>query len=116
MRCSDCGKRIKPVVVFDIDGTLANYHDTFVGFCDIYFHHQFKQDWDGSGNWEDFLGLTRAEYREVKLAYRQGGHKRWLPLYPGAAKMFFDLGCQPERNGRLIWISDRPVRGTGWTT
>lgn len=37
--------------------------------------------WDGEGDFEDYLGLTRKEFEAAKLAYRQGGFKRWAPAY-----------------------------------
>lgn len=100
MKCSDCGLTIRPVVVLDIDGTLANYHQEFISFCERYFGTRFNYYWDGEGNFEDHLGITRAQYREAKLAYRQGGHKRWLPLYPGVYDLFEDLAVYDCE----IWI------------
>jgi hypothetical protein len=47
------------------------------------------------------LGLTQAEYREAKLAYRQGGYKRIAPLQPGAIMFMTELqmlGCE-------VWIT-----------
>lgn len=89
--CSNCGAGpVRPVVAFDIDGTLGDYHAHFYHFCATYFGwpggRMVRPKWDGQGEFEDYLGLTKAEYREAKLAYRQGGYKRWLPIFPGAAE------------------------------
>ena len=75
----------RPVIGLDIDGTLGRYHDHFI---------QFAVDWlgiwappmeyDGSVSLATFLGISKTRYRKVKLAYRQGGLKRSMPIYPGA--------------------------------
>lgn len=103
MRCTDCGCTVKPVVVSDIDGTLADYYTEFSIFAAIY-HDRPVVDidaWDGTGEMEAFLGLTKAEYREAKLAYRQGGNKRLLAPYPFArefAEGVVNLGCE-------LWVA-----------
>jgi len=79
----------KPVVALDIDGTLGDYHRHFLSFA---------QNWLGQPmpNPEDinpglplsvFMGVPHPIYRECKLAYRQGGLKRWMPVYPHAAEL-----------------------------
>jgi len=75
----------RPVIGLDIDGTLGRYHEHFI---------QFAVDWlgiwappmeyDGSVSLATFLGISKARYRKVKLAYRQGGLKRSMPIYSGA--------------------------------
>ncbi len=88
MKCTDCNTLIYPVVGLDIDGTLGQYHQHFVVFLNNYFGRPFVQmEWNGEGEFSDHLGLTKHEYREAKLAYRQGGYKRWMPVYPGAAEL-----------------------------
>lgn len=104
-RCSSCSKKVKPIVACDIDGTLGDYHGHFHWFCSKYFARPgltYHQDpWNGEGDFEDYLGLTRVEYREAKLAYRQGGMKRWMPLYPGAKEMIRELRSM----GAEVWIA-----------
>lgn len=100
MKCTTCSHKIKPVVVLDIDGTLADYHTEFTAFCEKYFDTWQRYEWNGGGDFEDYLGLSRNQYREAKLAYRQGGYKRWLPLYPGVRDLFDDLSVYPVE----IWI------------
>lgn len=81
MKCTECNDTIKPVVVSDIDGVLADYHETFACFAWKYWDMRSRPSWDGTGEFEDHLGLTTHQYREAKLAFRQGGNKRWsLPL------------------------------------
>lgn len=108
MRCDDCHQEISPVVLIDIDGTIANYHDSLSQFCLRYWNvwvprpiEELVCTWNGEGNFEDYLGLTRAQYQEAKLAFRQGGHKRWMPVYYEA----FDFIDKLERMGVNIWFT-----------
>lgn len=102
MRCEACHKRsVKPVVALDIDGTLAEYHMTFANMARLYWDlPQPVGAWDGDGEFEDWLGLTKEQYREAKLAYRQGGNKRWLPAYPGVRELVESLRAA----GAEIWV------------
>ena len=47
-----------------------------------------------------FMGVTLRDYRECKLAYRQGGLKRFMPCYPGAS----ELATALRRRGAEVWI------------
>jgi hypothetical protein len=88
VKCTDCGRPVKPIVAVDIDGTLAEYHLRLAKFaCDYWNIHVPIELWDGRGNYEDYLGMSQAQYREAKLAYRQGGYKRTAPIYPYARDM-----------------------------
>lgn len=60
------------------------YHEQFGEFASNYWQRQLRPGYDGTGKFGDWLGLTVEEYRECKLAYRQGGGKRTMPLHPGA--------------------------------
>jgi hypothetical protein len=100
--CSNCASDLKPVVAVDIDGTLADYHLAFSSFAITYFnmpHPDFP--WDGEGEMENYLGITKSQYREAKLAYRQGGNKRWMRMYPGARSFVSDLRLY----GAEVWIA-----------
>lgn len=102
MRCSQCSQNVKPVVAVDIDGTLGDYHTHFTDFCIGY--HEISMPvmpYDGSGDFEDYLGLTRQQYREAKLAYRQGGQKRSMPEYGGAREFVASLRAA----GVEVWIA-----------
>lgn len=102
MLCTKCTQPVKPIVVFDIDGTLGDYHGHFYRFCHNYFGWPKTQywNWDGQGEFEDFLNLTKTQYREAKLAYRQGGNKRWMPCYPESA-----LVVAEARQVAEVWIA-----------
>jgi hypothetical protein len=94
----------KPVVALDIDGTLGDYHANFLAFARLYFGRS-PREWDatlpnpGLPLWE-FMGINQNEYREAKLAYRQGGWKRWMPVYPGASALTRAI----RSAGAEVWI------------
>ena len=106
MKCSDCGKEIKPVVAIDIDGTLADYHGHLIKFAQGYL-----QSWphyipyDGAGSFREwFCGVFDVDRRvwdDVKLAYRQGGMKRTQPVLEESYRIFqtaTDLGAE-------VWLT-----------
>lgn len=104
MLCENCHSKVHPVVAFDIDGVLGDYHGHFYDFCMKYWLHTKvvqPSPYLGDMEFEEWLGLTKIEYREAKLAYRQGGTKRWMPAFPGAqeaVEAVRDAGCD-------IWIA-----------
>lgn len=97
----------KPIVALDIDGTLGDYHGNFLDFARRYFDSArypidlWTTDRTNPGRplWE-WMGIQLAEYREAKLAYRQGGWKRWMPAYEGAA----ELTAEIRSAGAEVWI------------
>lgn len=101
MKCTNCGRLIVPVVALDIDGVLGEYHDHLLHFMDAYFGRRMPRGWNGTGDWEDFLNLSQAEYREAKLAFRQGGMKRTMPVRDGA----FELAFLATQHGAEVWIT-----------
>lgn len=101
MLCTECSEVVKPIVCLDIDGTLGEYHRHLLEFMHKYFGHSLQTGWTGAGNWEDYLGLTQEQYREAKLAFRQGGMKRTMPLIPGADS----LPRVAKALGAEVWIT-----------
>lgn len=93
----------RPVVALDIDGTLGDYHTNFLTFARMYFHGTEDSWWDqpnpGLPLWE-WMGISHRDYRDAKLAYRQGGWKRWMPCYPMAA----DLTDFIRQQGAEVWL------------
>lgn len=96
---------MRPVVALDIDGTLGDYHGNFLQFAERYFDHPFTLS-HGAGLenpglplWK-WMGLELREYRDAKLAYRQGGWKRWMPAYPGAAELTWAI----QSAGAEVWL------------
>lgn len=101
MRCSQCSLEVKPVVVFDIDGTLGDYHGHFARFCDQYFGRTMDRGFDGGMEFHEWLDLDLKDYRAAKLAYRQGGLKRSMDTYPwaiGAVSAAHEAGAE-------VWIA-----------
>src|SRR5690242_19371376 len=80
---------LAPVVGMDIDGNLGDYHSHFVWFLNyIYYPNGYGfrglyADWSKTetGEFSEALGMDKADYRAAKLAYRQGGLKRCMPLF-----------------------------------
>jgi len=101
--CSKCSAQVKPIVAIDLDGTLSEYHGAISKFaCDYWDVRQPMVAWNGRGNMEDHLGLTQAQYREAKLAYRQGGYKRTANWQPGAHEFMSMLAFVEDIE---IWIT-----------
>lgn len=106
MLCTKCNHPILPVVSSDIDGTLAEYHQPLADMAmRFHGHTTFQCDWVGTGDFENYLGLTREEYRTAKLAYRQGGFKRWAPAYPGARDF---MRCLAREHAEVWLTTTRP--------
>lgn len=102
MQCSDCRHTLRPVAVWDIDGTLGEYHMHLARFAWDYWNmqHPNQPQWDGEGDFETWLGMDKPMYREAKLAFRQGGMKRTMNPYTGGLEMikhFYSLGME-------VWV------------
>lgn len=92
----------KPVVAIDIDGTLGDYHGHFLAFAEGWFGKELPKSHEINPGLRlhRFMGVPLAKYRDCKLAYRQGGLKRTMPVYPGAA----DLTRAIRKAGAEAWI------------
>lgn len=102
MKCSDCSKDVRPIVAVDIDGTLAMHHEDITRFCSRYYAKAPPTfPYDGGESFADYLELTIDEYRALKLAYRQGGNKRFVKPYPGALDFMTSLHIL----GAEIWVA-----------
>lgn len=84
MLCSKCSERVHPILAIDVDGTMGMYHRHFLRFASYYWNRHVPPVYDGSVPLHTFLGVTKEEYRACKLAYRQGGQKRSMPIHDGA--------------------------------
>lgn len=91
-----------PVVALDIDGTLGDYHAHFLDFAEKWIGRPMPDAHEINPGLPlyRFMGVSKATYREAKLAYRQGGWKRWMPVYPGAA----ELTRLIQTAGAEVWI------------
>jgi hypothetical protein len=92
----------KPIVALDIDGTLGDYHRHFLTFAQNWLGQKMPapdQINPGQPLWR-FMGVDKGTYKECKLAYRQGGLKRWMPAYPYAD----ELTAAIRAIGAEVWI------------
>jgi hypothetical protein len=106
MLCSECSKAVKPVVAVDIDGTLGDYHGHFIRFAASYLGVKSPSfDYYGVGLFKTWFieryKIDERTWYDIKLAYRQGGMKRSMPVYPGAAML-----CHMIRSaGAELWLT-----------
>lgn len=109
MLCTNCSAPIRPVVAIDIDGTLGNYHHHFQAFAEEWLgwtpeNYLTPGAYDGSQPYREWFtsaySVDVTTFRAIKLAYRQGGLKRTMPVYKGAAQMVHLLGGEAE-----VWLT-----------
>lgn len=96
-----------PVVAIDIDGTMGAYHAHFTKFAEAWTGKKMPSVSEPTGGvpFHKHLGISKQTYRKVKLAYRQGGMKRSMPVYPEVG----DLTRMIRSKGVQVWIcSTRP--------
>lgn len=111
MLCTNCTNKIKPIVAVDIDGTIGDYHGHFVEFAQRYIgppYHEalrLEEKYDGRAKFSEWFcdrfGISLTEFRQIKLAYRQGAQKRSMPLYAGAPEMVKAFRAA----GAEVWIA-----------
>jgi hypothetical protein len=77
----------RPVVGLDIDGTLGVYHDHFLAFAEGWLGRTLPRGYDGTVSLAKWCGVSKARYRQCKMAYRRGGLKRSMPVHEGAADL-----------------------------
>jgi hypothetical protein len=98
---------MKPVVAVDLDGTLGDHYTHTVQFAELWLGRPVKYDpmagWPLGAHKFQFhraLGVSKSTYRQIKLAYRQGGMKRSMPCFDGAAELTRGL----RKDGAEVWI------------
>lgn len=94
---------LAPVVALDIDGTLGDYYGHFKWFAELYLQRKLECDWTGTTDFDIALGLDKETYRDIKLAYRQGGMKRSIPVLDGDSGRALVQDIR-ERLGVQVWI------------
>lgn len=108
MLCSRCSSPVTPIVAVDIDGTLGDYHGHFLRFAERYLDRHQRPErlrYDCSisfGEW--FCSAYDTDittFRNIKLAYRQGGMKRTMPGIEGMCQMADAL----RHLGVELWIT-----------
>lgn len=92
----------KVVVALDIDGTLGDYHSHFLRFAEDWIGKPMPKPLDINPGMRlhKFMGVPLSVYRQCKLAYRQGGLKRSMPVYDGAAELTREI----QKLGGEVWI------------
>lgn len=107
MLCSRCSEPIKPVVAVDIDGTLGDYHGHFWEFAHSWLGAEVDvvEPYRGEQPYREWFCSTYdvdiTTFRSIKLAYRQGGLKRTMPVYPGARAFLWAI----ESAGAELWLT-----------
>lgn len=91
-----------PVVALDIDGTSGDYHKHFTEFIAQWTGRSMPDPRSMTGGipFHEHLNVSRATYRQAKLAYRQGGMKRSMPAYEGVGELTKHI----RKKGCQIWI------------
>jgi hypothetical protein len=91
-----------PVVALDIDGTSGDYHGHFTRFAEAYVGRPMPDpsQYTGGVPFHKHLGVSRSTYNTMKLAYRQGGMKRSMPVYEGIG----EFTKYVRSKGVQIWI------------
>lgn len=93
---------LRGVIGLDLDGTLGDYHAHFLRFASGWLGRPMPPAHmiNPGLRLSEFMEIPHETYRQIKLAYRQGGMKRTMPVYPGAAKLTGWL----KDNGVEVWI------------
>lgn len=106
--CSRCSASVTPVVAVDIDGTLGDYHGHFQEFAMGYLgfnRHTTIVPYLGECEYKEWFcsrfSVDLTTFREIKLAYRQGGMKRTMPVFP-LASWFVSL---LSASGIEVWLT-----------
>lgn len=103
--CSNCWhSEVKPIIAIDLDGTIADYHGSLFRFAEQWFgvfDTQWSATYHGQCKLARHMDVTDDDYRRMKLAYRQGGMKRTMPIFGGAREMIQSL----QGLGAEVWIT-----------
>lgn len=92
----------RKVVALDIDGTMGDYHGHFLRFAEMWYGRKMPDpslNTDGVPLYK-WMSTSKATYRQCKLAYRQGGMKRSMPVDPAAS----ELSRYLRGRGVEVWI------------
>lgn len=90
------------VVALDLDGTSGDYHGHFTKFAEMYTGRAMPSpaQYTGGVHFSKHLGVSRSTYNTMKLAFRQGGWKRSMPVYDGIG----DFTRYVRKQGVQVWI------------
>jgi 5'(3')-deoxyribonucleotidase len=98
------GGQGSPVVFLDIDGTLGDHHSHFKRCAAMYTGRNEILDRIPGKDFARSLGLGKPLYREIKLAYRRGGWKRSMPVFPYAQELTRNV----RKVATLVLATTRP--------
>lgn len=105
MLCTRCQEEVRPVVAIDIDGTMGRYHEHFLKFAEDYLDKEVPWDFQSTDHFRNWFklrfGTSDDVWHDVKLAYRQGGMKRSMPVYPYASNLTEFI----REKGAELWIT-----------
>jgi hypothetical protein len=96
------GRVLRPVIALDIDGTLGDWYTEFFSFANKWLcrTERWNVTYDGSTSLAAHMGVTKAVYREVKLAFRQSGLKRAMLPFGDAG----NLVARVRAAGAEVWV------------
>lgn len=91
-----------PIVALDIDGTIADYHTHFLTFAAQWIGKPMPHPMEinPGKRLSEWMGVEHSVYQECKLAFRQGGLKRFMPVYEGADRLTHGV----KALGAEVWI------------
>lgn len=105
MLCSKCSNPVRPIVAVDIDGTLGDYHGHFLRFAAAYLDAPPQMDYRGEPRMREWFceryETDERTWRDIKLAYRQGGMKRTMPAYPFATELCESIAASDAE----LWLT-----------
>lgn len=109
MLCTKCSEQVRPVVAVDIDGTLGDFHTHFAHFAQEYTGEPMTTGWwrlyKGDVPYKEWMKkallLDDRSWYDLKLAYRQGGLKRSMPIIDGASSLTKYIRWQ----GAELWLT-----------
>lgn len=91
-----------PVIGLDIDGTCGDHHGHFTWFAELWTGRPMPSatQYTHGVPFHEHLGISRSTYNQIKLAYRQGGLKRSMPVYKGIG----EFTRYVRTKGVQVWI------------
>lgn len=105
MKCTECNKEVKPVVAIDIDGTMGMYHKHFLEYAADYLNKRYQMHYVGNQPFKEWFCTTYKvsfdTWHDIKLAYRQGGMKRTMPMYKDADTLCYEI----KNAGAELWVT-----------
>jgi len=84
---------------------MGMYHQHFLEFASNYLNQQVKDHYVGNQPFKEWFctnyRCTADVWHDIKLAYRQGGLKRTMPVYPEAKELCRGI----QAAGAELWVT-----------